>query len=171
MASPRALGLSLLLCTPAACQLFAPEPEAPSRPMEIPVAEASAEPRAEASAPAPADPAPDEPAITPAGEEHSRGKISKAALEAGVKPGLPAFEACYKQALAAGRNVQGSVVVSFVIAPDGSVPYAGALEEGTNLEDDKVVGCVLEEFQKLRFQPPVGGRASATYPLSFAPVD
>lgn len=170
MAPPRVLGCSLLLFAPVACQLFTPEPEAPSPPMEIPVSEVRPEPLPEPSAPAPVD-TPPAPGILPTGEEQSRGKISKEALEAGVAPGLPKFEACYKRALAQQETLQGSIVVSFVIAPDGTVPYAGALEEGTNLPDEKVVGCVLEEFQRLRFEPPVGGRASATYPLSFAPVD
>ena len=59
--------------------------------------------------------------------------------------------------------------MNFVVAPDGSVPYAAALEQGTNLPNQQVIECVLDEFQKSHFEPPVGGRAVATYPLSFAP--
>jgi hypothetical protein len=84
---------------------------------------------------------------------------------------MSAFEACYLRARPANPGLRGNIVVNFVVSPDGSVPYAAALEEGTDLADDNVIECVLDAFRKLRFQAPVGGRAVATYPLKFEPSD
>jgi hypothetical protein len=162
---------SLLLVMSPACQQFLQEESnAPERPMlepdlVTPTAEIS-KPEAASSEP-PAEP-PDEPAIQSTGEP-TRGKLSKAAIESGVQPGSPAFEACLLRALDRRPGLRGTIVVNFVVAPDGSVPYAAALEQGTTLTDAPVVDCVLNEFQKLHFEAPVGGRAVATYPLTFEP--
>jgi outer membrane biosynthesis protein TonB len=169
----RAFSFSLLLVMSPACQHFLQEESnAPERPMLEPdlvtkTTEVST-PEAPASSEPEREPPPHEPAIQSTGEP-TRGKLSKAAIEAGVQPGIPAFEACLARALDRRPELQGTIVVNFVVAPDGSVPYAAALEQGTTLTEDPVVDCVLNEFQKLRFEAPVGGRAVATYPLTFAP--
>jgi hypothetical protein len=170
----RAFIFSLLLVMSPACQHFLQEESnAPERPMLEPdlvtrTTEVSTPDVPASSEPATEPPPPDEPAIQNTGEP-TRGKLSKAAIEAGVRPGIPAFEACLTRALERRPGLHGTIVVNFVVAPDGSVPYAAALEQGTTLTDDPVVDCVLNEFQKLHFEAPVGGRAVATYPLTFAP--
>lgn len=78
------------------------------------------------------------------------------------------FAACYQHRKV--KDLRGSINVNFVIAPDGSVPYAAALEQGTTLEDGGVIECVLSAFKRLTFPAPTGGRAVATYPLNFEPA-
>lgn len=158
-----------------ACHMFLQEESTrPSRPLEpdlLTPTPIEPEPEPESSAqPSAEEPAPVEPGITKI-DTPTRGKIDPAAVEAGVQPAMRAFEACYERGLQRRPDLRGTIVVNFVVAPDGSVPYAGALEQGTDLPDDRVIHCVLEEFQKLRFAAPEGGRAVATYPLSFAPKD
>jgi hypothetical protein len=159
----------------SACELFAPAPRAPVAPA------ASAEPDSVASSVAPLAPPPDpapppseppavEPPVEPGVHQDAgprRGRLSKAAIQEGVEQGNAAYAACYQRSK---RRRSGSVNVNFVIAPDGTVPYAAALEQGTTLEDPAVIDCVLEAFKKLVFPPPTGGRAVATYPLNFEPL-
>ena len=165
------LAISLL----TGCALLQPEREAesanaaqrdpqPAQPTEVTLPELPPEDPAE-----PPPPEPSAPAIEHTAEP-TRGRLSQAAIQRGIEPSLPAFEACYSRALAHSPELRGTINVNFVIAPDGTVPFASALEQGTTLPDNAVIDCVLEEFQKLQFSPPVGGRVVTTYPLSFAPT-
>lgn len=83
---------------------------------------------------------------------------------------MPAIEACYLQGAKRKPGLRGRILVNFVIAPDGSVPYAASLEQGTDFPDNAVIDCVLHVFQTLRFAEPAGGRVVATYPLTLAPA-
>lgn len=97
----------------------------------------------------------------------TRGTLPKAAVAAGIAEGNSAFEACYVRA--AHPGLRGTIMVNFVVARDGSVPHAAALEQGTDLADDRVIECVLDAFKKLHFQAPNADRAVITYPLKFEP--
>lgn len=144
-----------------------PGPTPPAASSTLPELPAAPEP----TAPPPPEPAePVEPGVRPSGGP-TRGKLSKAAVSEGVSHGMPAIEACYQRAQPANPGLRGNIVVNFVVSPEGSVPHAAALEEGTDLPDEGVIDCVLDVFRKLRFEAPVGGRAVVTYPLKFEPSD
>lgn len=108
------------------------------------------------------------PGVQPTGGQ-TRGRLPKAAVVAGVEQGNQAFEACYSKAARPG--LRGVIVVNFVVTPEGDVPHAAALEQGTDFPDEQVIECVLNAFTKLHFQPPSGGRAVVTYPLKFEPSE
>ncbi|HEY8944974.1 MAG TPA: AgmX/PglI C-terminal domain-containing protein [Polyangiaceae bacterium] len=162
----RAIAFGLPACV--ACHLFQ-DPVSPERPLEVPVASpAGGAPPVETPPPSNPDVMPSEPAIQPSGGP-TRGKLARPAVERAVTAHMPAFRACYEAGLERTPNLSGgTVMVNFVVAPDGTVPYAAALEKGTDLNDDAVIDCVLDEFQKLEFEAPQGGRAVSTYPLQFA---
>jgi hypothetical protein len=168
----RLSGASAVAACAVGCHLFQPPDASPPRPLEPtparPAPESVELPPVESSAPPAEEPVPSEAAIQQSGGP-TRGKLSKASVERTVTASLPAFRACHEAALARAPDLTGTVLVNFVVAPDGSVPYAAALQQGTTLADDAAVDCVLGEFQKLKFDAPMGGRAVSTYPLDFAP--
>jgi len=83
---------------------------------------------------------------------------------------MKAIEACYLEGAKRKPGLRGRILVNFVIAPDGSVPYAASLEQGTDFPDNAVIDCVLRVFHTLHFAEPAGGRVVATYPLTLAPA-
>lgn len=141
--------------------------------MEIPVERRAAapepSPEPQPAAEARNEAAPVEPGVQRADAAPTRGRLAKAAIDQTVAERQGRFAACYGAALATDPALRGTILVNFVVAPDGTVPYAAALEAGTDLPNDRVIDCVLEEFQALVFPKPTGGRAVATYPLAFAP--
>ena len=133
-------------------------------PAPVPEAPASAEP-----APAPPSEAPP-PGIEAQGTEQARGRLPRAAIQEGVQRAMPAIEGCYLKAARKKPGVRGRVLVNFVIAPDGGVPYAASLDQGTDFPDSAAIDCVLRAFQALHFPEPAGGRVVATYPLVLEPA-
>jgi outer membrane biosynthesis protein TonB len=163
-------------CLVAACELFqAPAANAPPSASSTPAASAApapelpptAKPEPEPEPVAQPSAAPVEPGVVQSGGQ-TRGALPKAAIAEGVARGSDDFERCYLRARQPGQR--GVIRVNFVIAPDGTVPYAAALEQGTDFPDETVIQCVLEAFQKLTFPKPAGGRVVSTYPLKFEPL-
>jgi outer membrane biosynthesis protein TonB len=159
----------------SACELFSPPPASP---LPAPVA-AEPAPVVSSSPPPEPEPAPSEQAVesqsalAPGIEPErgqTRGRLPKAAINEGVQQAMPAIEACYLKGAQSKPGLRGRVLVNFVIAPDGSVPYAASLDQGTDFPDAAVIDCVLRAFQALHFPEPVGGRVVATYPLVLEPA-
>lgn len=167
----------VLGCVPlaSACALLMGYPEEPTAPTST-VTEPEPEPSSVAQLPEPPetvpspepDASPPEPGILPSGGP-TRGRLTKSLIEQGVQSRMQQIQECYALGLSRVPELRGNVMVNFVIAPDGSVPYAAALENGTDLGDPQVLDCVLAEFQKMTFEAPEGGRVVSTYPLRFAP--
>jgi hypothetical protein len=179
-ARPHASSFAVIALSLSACQLFSREPPSSAKQDPPLISEVTlAAPPVDSAPPAdPVDPGSrphQEPrAVEPGvvqGGGPTRGTLSKTAVSAGLSQGMPAFEACYAGELAAQPNLGGTILINFVIAPDGTVPYAAALDHGTDLASDRVIRCVLEALQNLNFESPRGGRAVVTYPLHFAPKD
>jgi hypothetical protein len=172
------LAPTALVLLVTACELFQPQavnaPPAPSAaappasvtaaPEPPPATTSEPEPVA---APSASSEQPVEPGVVQSGGT-TRGRLPKAAIAEGVASGSDDFERCYLRARHPG--LRGVILVNFVIAPDGTVPYAAALEQGTDFPDEGVIECVLGAFQKLTFPKPNGGRVVSTYPLKFEPL-
>lgn len=158
-----------------ACELFSPPPSTPSPPppaAEPSAVASSAPPPEPESAPPEAPAGSQQPAPAPGIESQggpTRGRLPKAAIHDGVQQAMPAIEACYVKAAQKQPGIRGKVLVNFVIAPDGTVPYAASLDQGTDFPDNTVIDCVLRAFQTLRFPEPAGGRVVATYPIVLEP--
>lgn len=74
--------------------------------------------------------------------------------------------ACYEQVLRRRRNVAGTVTLTFIIQPDGSVtsPAIGAddiLDAGLNT-------CLLNMIEGIRFSPWPPSASQVSYPFAFA---
>jgi hypothetical protein len=127
-----------------------PPPETP--PSETPAAEAK----------------PVEPGITMTGAP-TRGTLPKAVIDDKLKSAAPAVQACYERGLKAKPELRGSVIVNFVVGPDGKVAHAEAAEGDDALADVPTVDCILAEIRKLVFPEPKGGRVFINYPLKLEP--
>lgn len=74
---------------------------------------------------------------------------------------------CYERALRQNAMLQGKLVVSVKVGPQGSTCSA-ALTSDT-LGDPGVSTCVLQQFRTRKFSAPVGGCVDVNVPISFMP--
>ena len=107
------------------------------------------------------------PAAPDVAGEH--GRLAPEAIQAVVRRDFGRFRTCYEKALPRNKTLAGTVTVSFVINPDGSVRDAS--DNASTLADPHVVQCVVEGFGRLMFPPPQGGFVTVVYPVVFSPGD
>ncbi len=84
-----------------------------------------------------------------------------------VRQNYGAFRSCYQQGLARKPDLQGRVVVRFVIGRDGLVSNVGHADE---LGDPAVANCITRSFYGLTFPQPEGGIVFVTYPIMLFPA-
>ncbi len=111
-------------------------------------------------------------------------KMPKAKVHAGdprVAPGLEReqvrrviranraqYRACYEKRLQVERDLNGKIIMRFVIGPAGQVMAAVVAESTMN--DSQVEGCIRRRMLKWRFPKPVGGgTVDVRYPFLFKP--
>jgi len=97
---------------------------------------------------------------TPAGSGLSQEQIGRV-----VRARSGAFRACYESAAARDPKLQGGMTVSFTVSPSGSVT---ARISNSSLGNERVEGCVLRTFNRLRF-PAADKPTNTNYPLVFHP--
>ena len=151
---------------PAAAPEPAPEPMA-GDPAPLPPEETPSE-EAPAAAPA-AEAKPIEPGITTTGTP-PRGKLPKAVIDEKLKAAQPAIFACYERSLKATPELRGNLSINFVVAPEGKVAHAEAVEVEDPLTHAETVECILGVIKKLEFPQPQGGRVFLNYPLKLEPA-
>ncbi len=159
------------------CQALFGEPAVAPAPSVEPAPTAEAPPAAATAALSPepaAEAPPPEPALAAPGvtqsPEPTRGRLPKAVISKVLNEANPDFGRCLEEGFQRKPELSGTINLNFVISPDGSVPYAAALEQGTDLPDEKVIECVLKAVQGLHFPEPSGGRVVVTHPLKFEPA-
>jgi hypothetical protein len=173
-------GIALVLLTlsaPVACQLFEEKPAAtPSEPQPERVIaprgplppEEQPPPEVPATEAPPAEAKPIEPGITSTGAP-TRGKLPPAVVDEKLKAAQPGIGACYEAGLQTKPDLRGTVNINFVVATDGKVAHAEALEVDGALPDSATVACILGVIKKLEFPAPSGGRVFLNYPLQLEP--
>lgn len=95
------------------------------------------------------------------------GGLPPEVIQRVVRQGFGGFRRCYEAGLRDCPNLNGRVVVSFVIRPDGTV--AKAWDGGSDLVDRGVVSCVVAAFRALRFPAFEGPPIRVSYPIAFTP--
>jgi hypothetical protein len=105
------------------------------------------------------------PRLRSAGMSRS-GTLPPAVIQRIVRNNFGRFRYCYKRALGNNPNLQGRVIVSFVISRSGSVSGASA---GGDLPDAGVHSCVASAFSGLSFPAPEKGIVTVSYPILFSP--
>ena len=91
------------------------------------------------------------------------GSVSNAASVVARLQGR--FRACYMQGLASNPDLSGRISLSIQVGPTGSVTSVSASPSG-NITPD-VVECVRSRAMSARFDPPQGGSAVVSAPVSF----
>lgn len=92
--------------------------------------------------------------------------LSPAQIQRVVMSRFGAFRACYELALAKDPSAKGGITVGFSISPGGSV--ASASVSSSSLGNPRVEGCVLRQFNRLKF-PTADKGTNAAYPFVFKP--
>lgn len=97
-----------------------------------------------------------------------RGTIARAEIQRVVKEHLSDVQRCYEQGLTRQPNLEGRLVVKFVVAKTGTVA-AVAIPEST-LGERSVEQCIVGAAMKWTFPKPTGeGLATFTYPFILKP--
>lgn len=102
------------------------------------------------------------------GVTKTNGRLPPEVIQRVVRANFGRYRACYQGALSANPNLQGRVVVSFVIGRSGTVSTAQA---GGDLPNAGVMGCVASAFRSLTFPAPADGIVTVSYPLVFSPTN
>jgi len=94
------------------------------------------------------------------------GALDKSDIDRVVKQHLSQIRYCYQRELTVSPNLQGKVVIKFVIAKDGTVSHASV--GGTSMHNDVVENCLCARFLRMKFpRPEGGGIVFVTYPFVF----
>jgi TonB family protein len=101
------------------------------------------------------------------GETAVVGALDKDVIRRVIRRHMNRFRYCYERQLATDPNLQGKVVVRFVISTTGAV--SSARDAGSTLPDESVKACVLRTYQSMQFPAPNGGVVVVTYPIVFHP--
>ncbi len=101
------------------------------------------------------------------------GAIPTESAERVLREGYGCCLLCLDEARARIPSLSyADVTVELVVAPDGRVTHVGttpaASDAGLRSADPLLEACIAREFFELRFDPPDGGSAKVSYPLSFS---
>jgi hypothetical protein len=92
--------------------------------------------------------------------------LTPAQIQRVVMSRYGAFRACYEAASAREPSLSGGVTVSFGITPGGDV--SASRVQSSTLGNARVEGCILRQFQRLRF-PTADKPTNAAFPFIFKP--
>jgi len=98
----------------------------------------------------------------------SSGRLPPEVIQRVVRQNHGRFRGCYERGLSLNPELEGRVVVRFVIARDGSI--ASASNGGSDLPDSAVTSCIVQAFYGLSFPPPGDGIATVVYPIHLSPA-
>ena len=96
------------------------------------------------------------------------GHLPPVEIQRIVRSHFDKFRRCYEDGLRTNANLEGKVVVRFVIGLEGIVTNVG--NGGSDMPDGRVTSCVVRGFYGLVFPKPDGGIVTVTYPIMFSPA-
>lgn len=95
----------------------------------------------------------------------AQGRLPPEVIQRTVRAILPRVrQRCFEPALRTNPNLQGRVVVRFVIGRNGAVNLVS--NGGSDLPNSNVIRCYVQSFYALRFPPPDGGQVTVSFPVS-----
>ena len=103
----------------------------------------------------------------------TRYPVSRDGIRNAVRAALPGISDCYSEWLKVQPDLGGKVRVTFTIDTDdgvnGDVKSVSLGDAG--IGHFAMEGCILSVFKDLRFEAPLDGPISVTYPIALAPSD
>lgn len=104
------------------------------------------------------------------GQPVSLGTMDKAEIDATIKRNMNQIRYCYQRELTKHPDLQGKVVIKFVIAPDGTVRSAEI--KSSTMGSPEVEDCLTGRFMRFVFpEPRGGGIVIVSYPFIFEPAE
>ena len=101
------------------------------------------------------------------GNPEIRGQLDREIIQRVIREHRREIRACYEGELQANPDLEGRVLVAFVISPDGAVASASVSE--TTLGSSAVEDCVVRRVRRWRFpEPRGGGIVRVSYPFVFS---
>jgi outer membrane biosynthesis protein TonB len=91
----------------------------------------------------------------------------KAAVKKVIAKNEGPIRSCYEKALQKQPDLEGRIVVKFVIRMDGTVQSAAVEKDGAG--STELAACVLSRVKMLKFPMPEGGPAIMSHPFVFKP--
>ncbi len=104
----------------------------------------------------------------PALRNEGGGVLEKHEIELVLKQRMSLFMRCYQRELQRNPELQGTVVVRFVVGRDGGIRHSHL--RATSLHNSVVESCVVDEVDATRFPRPSGGSVVVSYPFNFQPL-
>jgi hypothetical protein len=95
------------------------------------------------------------------------GRLPPEVIQRIVRQNFERIRSCYEAGLARDPKLTGRVTVRFVISTEGTVTSASA--ENSDLPDEQVRDCVVEQFKQMSFPKPERGKVIVVYPIVLAP--
>ncbi len=75
------------------------------------------------------------------------------------------FQRCQANALRDQGEVRGQVVMALTISPQGKMENVHVMT--SNIQNDKLLSCLVQVFEQIKFKPFSGPSIVRSYPLSF----
>jgi TonB family protein len=95
------------------------------------------------------------------------GQLDREIIQRVIREHRREVRACYEEALQRDADLEGRVVVAFLIAPSGRVAAANVAE--STLRSDEVETCLTRRVRQWRFpEPRGGGSVNVNYPFVFS---
>ena len=91
------------------------------------------------------------------------GRLNPLVVEMKLQRELKSFETCYRQGLAENPRLQGGISVRFVVGRSGEA--TNIVNDGTELQDHRVLQCIQAVIERIQFPQPDGGIAVVRYRL------
>lgn len=113
-------------------------------------------------------PKPGEPPSVRIGPTTVSGRLPPAVIQKVVRDAYDRLRKCYETGLAKDANLEGKLVVRFVINREGKVGEV-TVAQGTTMPDKAAIECMVKEYKSLTFPPPEGGIVTVVYPIMFSP--
>jgi hypothetical protein len=96
------------------------------------------------------------------------GSLSKETVRRTIGLHVAEVRHCYTQALTSRPELQGRVVVQFVISPSGAV--SRAVVKDSSLGDPRTAQCIADVVGRIDFPAPQGGLVVVSYPFVLSQV-
>ena len=101
-----------------------------------------------------------------AGKASVTGALDKQIIRRVINKNRQAIKYCYDKELQKKKDLEGKIVVKFVIAPNGSV-VSSSIREST-MGNAAVEDCIAERVKRFKFPAPKGGGiVEVSYPFIF----
>jgi hypothetical protein len=102
--------------------------------------------------------------VAPAGESDP-DSLSNDYLDSQIAKHADQFQRCQSNALREKGEVKGDVLVGLTISPEGRMIEARVLS--STIQNDRLHGCIIQVFGRVKVKPFHGAPIVRSYPLSF----